>query len=237
MFGKLYLIPITLGDCSPDSVIPSKVSEIIRQLNYFIVENIRTSRRYIRSVDKDKNIDDLTFFVLNKHTQPSELNEFLAPIQKGYDVGVISEAGVPGVADPGASIVSLAHQKGIAVVPLVGPSSILLALMASGMNGQKFAFHGYLPIKDQERIQTLKKLEKQSRQTGETQIFMETPYRNNKLFADILKACQKNTLLCVASNITLKNEQIQTKPIAKWIRDEINLHKLPTVFLIDARNS
>jgi 16S rRNA (cytidine1402-2'-O)-methyltransferase len=232
MKGKLYLIPIPLGNCSSEFVIPNDVSRIISNLNHFIVENTRTARRYIRSMDAQKNIDKITFFVLNKHTQPKDMEAFLDPANNGYNMGIISEAGVPAIADPGAELVSLAHESGIEVIPLVGPSSILLSLMASGLNGQSFTFHGYLPIKNNERTQKLKSIEKESQKENKTQIFMETPYRNNKLFADILKTCKINTRLCVASNITLKEEYIKTKTIEKWKQEEINLHKKPTVFLL-----
>jgi 16S rRNA (cytidine1402-2'-O)-methyltransferase len=232
MKGKLYLVPIPLGDCSSDLVIPHDVSRIISNLNHFIVENTRTARRYIRTMDAQKNIDKITFFVLNKHTQKRDIESFLEPAIRGYNIGIISEAGVPAIADPGTDIVSLAHESGIKVVPLVGPSSIFLALMASGLNGQSFTFHGYLPIKNNERIQKLKSIEKESQKEDKTQIFMETPYRNNKMFADILKTCKKNTRLCVASNITLQEEYIKTKTIEEWQDEEINLHKKPTIFLI-----
>jgi 16S rRNA (cytidine1402-2'-O)-methyltransferase len=232
MKGKLYLVPIPLGDCSSEFVIPGDVSRIISNLDHFIVENIRTARRYIRALDAQKNIDKITFFVLNKHTELKDIENFLKPATEGYNMGIISEAGVPAVADPGADVVSLAHEAGIKVVPLVGPSSIFLALMASGLNGQSFTFHGYLPIKDNARIQKLKAIEKESQKENKTQIFMETPYRNNKMFADILKSCRKNTRLCVASNVTLPEEFIKTKTIEKWKTEEINLHKKPTVFLL-----
>lgn len=232
MKGKLYLVPIPLGDCSSELVIPYDVSRIISNLSHFIVENTRTARRYIRTMDAQKNIDKITFFVLNKHTQAKDMESFLEPAKEGYNMGIISEAGVPAIADPGADLVALAHESGIEVVPLVGPSSILLSLMASGLNGQSFTFHGYLPIKGNERIQKLKTIEKESHKENKTQIFMETPYRNNKMFADILKTCRKNTRLCVASNVTLNDEYIKTKTIEKWQSEEINLHKKPTVFLL-----
>ncbi len=232
MPGKLYLIPIPLGECSFEYVLPGDISNIISNLEHFIVENTRTVRRYIRATNAQKNIDEITFFVLNKHTKKQEIEAFLEPAKKGYNMGIISEAGLPGIADPGAEIVSLAHKLNIEVVPLVGPSSIFLALMASGMNGQSFTFHGYLPIKSNERIQKLKSIEKESQKEDKTQIFMETPYRNNKLFADILKTCRKNTRLCVASNITLQDEYIKTKTVENWQEEEINLHKKPTVFLL-----
>jgi 16S rRNA (cytidine1402-2'-O)-methyltransferase len=234
MKGKLYLIPATLGECSVDAVLPANVKSIISKLNIFIVENIRTARRYIRKIDADKSIDDITFFVLNKHTKKEQLPEFLAPISEGRDVGIITEAGVPGIADPGEDVVRMAHEQEINVVPLIGPSSITLALMGSGLNGENFAFNGYLPIQSNERIKKLKMLEKRSHQEKQTQIFMETPYRNNQLIRDILEHCRDHTLLCIASNITLKNESIQTKTIKNWKKSVPDLNKQPAIFLLYA---
>ena len=234
MKGKLYLIPTTLGECSVDGVIPASVKSIISNLNIFIVENIRTARRYIRKIDADKSIDDLTFFVLNKHTGKEQLPEFLAPIKEGRDVGVITEAGVPGIADPGEDIVRMAHEQEINVVPLTGPSSIILALMGSGLNGENFAFNGYLPIQSNERIKKLKIIEKRSHQENQTQIFMETPYRNNQMLKDILEHCRDHTLLCIASNITLENESIQTMSIKEWKKSVPDLNKQPAIFLLYA---
>lgn len=232
MKGKLFLIPTTLGDCSIDYSIPRDISSIIGRLNVYIVENIKTARRYIRKADKNKDIDKIEFLVLNKHTKEQEIPDFLKPLKEGHDVGIISEAGVPGVADPGAAIVELAHKEEIRVVPLVGPSSIILALMASGLNGQNFAFRGYLPIKNYERIKSLKRLEKISKTEHQTQIFMETPYRNNKLLEIILENCSPKTSLCIASNITCNDEFIQTKTIEKWKKEIPNLHKKPAIFLL-----
>lgn len=234
MKGKLYLIPTTLGEGSPDAVIPTDVKDIIRALDTFIVENIRSARRYIRKIDADKSIDDITFFVLNKHTGKEQLPEFLAPLKEGRDVGVITEAGVPGIADPGEDIVRMAHQQEISVVPLVGPSSVTLALMGSGLNGQHFAFNGYLPIHSNERIKKLKMLEKRSRQENQTQVFMETPYRNNQLLKDILEHCRDHTLLCIASNITLENETIKTRTIKEWRKAVPDLNKQPAIFILYA---
>ncbi|MBS3774523.1 MAG: SAM-dependent methyltransferase [Bacteroidales bacterium] len=232
MKGKLYLIPTTLGDDGVDAVIPAEVKNIISRLDIFIVENIRSARRYIRKVDAEKSIDGLTFFVLNKHTDKGQFPEFLAPLKKGRDVGLITEAGVPGIADPGEDIVRMAHKQEIRVVPLVGPSSVTLALMGSGLNGQHFAFNGYLPIQSNERIKKLKMLEKRSQQENHTQIFMETPYRNNQLLKDILEHCRDRTLLCIASNITLENEKIQTKTIKEWRKAVPDLNKQPAIFLL-----
>lgn len=234
MKGKLYLIPIPMGDCSLDYVIPSQISSIISSINYFIVENIKTARRYIRKTDAQKNIDNITFYVLNKKTLPREIPDYLKPLREGNNMGVISEAGVPGVADPGALVVEIAHRENIQVVPLVGPSSIILALMASGLNGQNFSFHGYLPIKPQDRSRELKKLEKISKSENQTQIFMETPYRNNKLIETILSTCQANTLLCIASELTTPNEFIKTQTILEWKKNKPDLNKKPSIFLIHA---
>ena len=234
MKGKLYLIPATLGECSVDAVIPANVKSIIRKLNIFIVENIRTARRYIRKIDASKSIDDITFFVLNKHTEKEQLPELLVPLKEGRNVGVITEAGVPGIADPGEDIVRMAHEQEIKVVPLVGPSSITLALMGSGLNGQNFAFNGYLPIQSNERKKKLKMLEKRSHQENQTQIFMETPYRNNQMLKDILDHCRDQTLLCIASNITLENEHIQTRSIKDWRKYIPDLNKKPSIFLLYA---
>ncbi len=186
----------------------------------------------MKQVNKEIDIDQLTFFELNKHTQSSEIPSFLKPLEKGEDVAVISEAGCPGVADPGADIVKLAHQKGISVVPLVGPSSILLSLMASGFNGQNFAFNGYLPVKSGERTKAINLLEKKAKIDQQTQIFIETPYRNNQLIADLLKTCSTSTLLCIAANITAENEFIATKKVGDWKKSVPDLHKQPAIFLI-----
>jgi 16S rRNA (cytidine1402-2'-O)-methyltransferase len=235
MTGTLYLIPTTLGNSSISSVIPSETSLLIKQIKHFIVEDIRTARRYLKKVDKSINIDELTFYELNKHTTPQQRSNFLSATQKGENTGIISEAGCPGVADPGADVVAEAHQQGIKVVPLVGPSSILLSLMASGMNGQSFAFHGYLPIKAGDRIKTIKHLESVSIRENQTQIFIEAPYRNNPLVKDILTACNTKTKLCIACDITLDTEFIQTKTIAKWKSNLPDLHKKPTIFLLHGK--
>lgn len=234
MYGKVYLIPVPIGDDEIKNTIPEKVNEVVDSLNYFIAENIRTARRFIRKLNKHKDIDSITFFTLNKNTPTNKIAEFLTPVKQGNNIGIISEAGVPGVADPGGEIVHLAHKKGINVIPLVGPSSIILALMASGFNGQNFAFHGYLPIKKHDRIHTLKKIEKISKAEHQTQIFMEAPYRNNQLLSAILDACDNNTSLCIASNITSSMEFIKTKKIEDWKKDRPDLNKQPTIFLLSA---
>ncbi|WP_066627690.1 SAM-dependent methyltransferase [Labilibacter marinus] len=232
MNGTLYLIPTTLGDSSISSVIPADIAILLKQIKHFIVEDIRTTRRYLKKVDKSINIDELTFFELNKHTTPQQKSNYLNACKKGHNVGVISEAGCPGVADPGADIVAAAHQQNIKVVPLVGPSSILLSIMASGMNGQSFAFHGYIPIKSGDRAQAIKRLESLSVREKQTQIFIETPYRNNHLFKDILANCNAKTKVCVACDITLETEFIKTKTVAQWTGNLPELHKKPTIFLI-----
>jgi len=230
--AKLFLIPNVLSDGDWQNVLPVNVLPVLTNTRFFIVENIRTARRFMKQVNKDIDIDRLTFFELNKHTHPNEIPSFLKPLENGEDVAVISEAGCPGVADPGADIVKLAHQKGITVVPLVGPSSILLALMASGLNGQNFAFNGYLPVQSNERMRAINSLEKKVRNEQQAQIFIETPYRNNQLIADLLKTCSPSTLLCIAANITGENEFIATKSIGKWKKSVPDLHKQPAIFLI-----
>lgn len=230
--ANLFLVPNVLSDADWQTVLPANVYRVLTDTRFFIVENIRTARRFMKQVNKEIDIDQLTFFELNKHTQTSEIPAFLEPLEKGEDVAVISEAGCPGVADPGAEIVKLAHLKGISVVPLVGPSSILLSLMASGLNGQNFAFNGYLPVKSGARVKAINLLEKRAKIEQQTQIFIETPYRNNQLIADLLKTCSTSTLLCIAANITAENEFISTKPIAEWKKNVPDLHKQPAIFLI-----
>lgn len=231
--AKLYLIPSLLSDNNWKTVLPISVSDIVKTTRYFIVENVRTARRFLKKVAPDINIDELTFYELNKRTSSASLPDYLLPIKAGNNMAVISEAGCPGVADPGAEIVKLAHQKAIEVVPLVGPSSILLALMASGLNGQSFAFAGYLPVKNPQRIKTIKKVEEHALRNNQTQIFIETPYRNHQLIDDLLKNCNSSTLLCIAANITAENEWIKTKSIQSWQKEKLpDLHKQPAIFLI-----
>ena len=226
----LFLIPSTLAENETlNVVIPNDVQNIIKSLDYFLVENIKTARRFLKSVDKSIIIDDLTFEILDKKTTEDEALQLILPLLQGRKAGVISEAGCPGVADPGALAVELCHQNNIKVIPLVGPSSILLALMASGMNGQGFTFHGYLPIDKKARIQKIKELDRNS---SVSQIFMETPYRNNQLLQDVLKNSSNYTKLCVACNITSKEEMIKTKPIVEWKKTKIDLHKKPTIFIL-----
>lgn len=232
MSAKVYLIPTTLGDSPVENVIPQYVVDIINSTNHYIVENIKTARRFLIKAGIKTKIDDLTFFELNKHTSPNEFSSFLKPINENKNVGIISEAGTPGVADPGADIVAIAHEKNIPVVPLVGPSSILLSVMASGLNGQSFAFVGYLPIKKHERIKRIKELEWKSQTENQTQLFIETPYRNNHLLDDLLTTCSAETRLCIAADITLETEFIKTKTINEWRKGIPNLHKRPAIFLI-----
>lgn len=229
--AKLYLIPNLLGDTPWPLVLPAAVPEVMARLRFFFVEDVRTARRYLKKVHPAIDIDALHFSVLSKETEEREAAGFLEFLLAGNDAGVISEAGCPGVADPGALIVRLAHRAGIGVVPLVGPSSILLALMASGFNGQQFTFHGYLPVKPQERIRKLQQLERTAATVGETQIFMETPYRNNAFLADLLRNCQPSTLLCIAANLTTPQEMARTMTIAQWRKNPPDLAKQPAIFL------
>lgn len=231
----LYLIPTVLSENPAEEVLPAYVSETIASLRYFIVENVRTSRRFISSLNLGITIDELTFFELNKHTPPEAVPGFISPLKEGNNVGLISEAGMPGIADPGSEIVRLAHQQQIPVKPLTGPSSIFLALAASGMNGQNFAFTGYLPIQKKDRMQAIRKLEKRSSDEHQTQVFMEAPYRNTSLIQDILKACNPQSQLCIAANITSASEFIQTKTIREWSKGKLpELHKIPCIFILQA---
>ncbi len=230
--GKLYLIPTPLGE-STAHTIPEYVITVIHQLNCFIAERPKTARRFLKEIKTPVAFPDMTFFELNKRTDPNELSNFLRPALEGTDIGLLSEAGVPGVADPGAEMVALAHKHGIEVVPLVGPSSILLALMASGLSGQRFAFHGYLPIKRPERVKELAKLESLSQRTGQTQIFIETPYRNNDWLKDAINSLSSNIFLCVAADLSLSSQYIATKSVKDWKKGTLpDLHKRPAIFLI-----
>ncbi len=230
--GKLYLIPTTLGDNAPLEVLPISVKKTIENTNTFIVENEKTARRFIKKISPKKSQPDLQLFLINKFTQHIELPEFLEPCIKGIDVGILSEAGCPGVADPGADVVRLAHEKDIQVVPLVGPSSILLAIMSSGLNGQRFTFNGYLPIDKGERKKEIKRLERLSFEDNQSQIFIETPYRNNKMLEDICATVAPHTSVCVACDITLPSEFIKTLPAKVWPQKKVDLHKRPTIFII-----
>lgn len=230
--GKLYLIPTTLGASNPEEVLPASIKGIIEKIDHYIVENEKTARRSIKQVDQEKNQSSLKLSLLNKFTDPIELSNFLNPCKEGVHVGLLSEAGCPGVADPGAEIVKLAHQLGIQVVPLVGPSSILLAMMGSGMNGQSFTFNGYLPIDKKERKQELKTLERISSEKNQAQLFIETPYRNNNLLEDMKQILNPATRLCIACDLTLPSEFILTKSIMEWGKTKVDLHKRPTIFII-----
>lgn len=232
MAGKLYMIPTTLGGEQVNEVIPEGVQQIIAGLRHFIVEDIKSARRYLRRVDRTFPIDESTFFELNKRTETKDYNRFLKPAKEGFSIGVISEAGCPGVADPGAEMVSLAHQTGIRVQPLVGPSSILLALMGSGFSGQEFTFHGYLPKDRKERIRQLKDFESGTRRTGYSHIFMDTPFRNMNVLDDLLNELADTTLLCIASNITLPDESVWTMSVEDWRKNAYDLSKKPALFII-----
>ncbi len=233
MKGKLYLIPTTLGESAIERVIPAYVLEVINQVTIYIVENVRTARRYLVKAGIKTPIDSLQFFVLDKHTNEAEFSTFLKDIEN-QPIGLMSEAGCPGIADPGAAIVELAHKKNIQVIPLVGPSSILLALMASGFNGQNFAFSGYIPVKKPERTKAILALEKRSLFEKQTQIVIETPYRNLQLLDDLIQTCNSKTRLCIACNISLDDEFIQTKTLADWKKKIPDLNKKPAIFLIQA---
>lgn len=232
MKGNLYLIPNTLGESPIERNLPHDTIEIIRSIKYFVVENIRSARRFLKKVDKQIEIDDLVFFELDKHTNPNDIPGFLKPVYEGKHLGLLSEAGCPGVADPGAEVVKLAHEKNLHVIPLVGPSSILLSLMASGLNGQSFAFNGYLPLKKGELGKYIKHLEERSIRGKQTQIFIETPYRNMKMLQELISACRPQTRLCIACDITLETEFIQTKTIAQWKGKIPAINKRPAIFLI-----
>ena len=231
--GNLYLIPTFLSDTESHRVFPAYNAEIIANLDIFIVENIRTARRFLRKAGYTKDFDtEVSFYVLNKHTSDRELEHFLEMSGKGKDTGLLSEAGTPCIADPGAKIVALAHRKGIRSIPLTGPNSIILALMASGFNGQNFSFHGYLPIERQQRKRKLQQLQQLVFRENQTQIFIETPFRNQALFDSILQTCSEDLLLCVASDLTGTRENIRTQSIARWKKQKPDFHKIPTVFLL-----
>jgi 16S rRNA (cytidine1402-2'-O)-methyltransferase len=232
--GKLFMIPTVLADNTAHWVISPQVQEVISHTKIFLVENPRSARRYISSLKLGINIEELHMEVLDKDTPPEQVSRLMMPLLNGADIGVISEAGCPGIADPGALAVAYAHQKGIQVVPISGPSSMFLALMGSGFSGQSFAFHGYLPIDKKERAVALKKLEQESVREKRAQLFMETPFRNNQLLADALASLSPQTKLCIAKNLTAADELIQTKTIADWKNHPLDLHKIPTVFILQA---
>lgn len=231
--ASLYLIPVTLGETSIEQVLPAYNHDIIVGIKHFIVENIRSARRFLKKVEKSIDIDELTFYELNRHTDRKFIGEYLDPIKQGKDVGIISEAGCPAIADPGADVVAIAQQRGIKVVPLVGPSSIIMSVMGSGFNGQSFAFNGYLPVEVPQRIKALKKLETKVWNDDQTQLFIETPYRNGKMFETIVNNLKPNTKLCVAAGITCPEEYIKTQTVAQWKKDKLpDLGKIPAIFLI-----
>ncbi len=230
--GKLYLIPSTIGDYEPSTVIPYPALEAIKKIHTYVVEETRTARRFLSAAGLKGHIEELDFYELNEHTSKQEVENYIRLFDNGSDVGYISEAGLPAVADPGALLVSLCHRKDIKVIPFVGPSSLMLALMSSGMNGQSFAFNGYLPTKQEERKAAIKSLEKHSKISGQSQIFIETPYRNDVMLKDLLNTCNDDTLLCIALNITLPDEFIKTKSISEWKKNIPLLGKRPCVFIL-----
>ncbi|MCI9172157.1 SAM-dependent methyltransferase [uncultured Duncaniella sp.] len=232
MKSALYLIPSTMSDAPVGDVLPAGNIALCREIKHYVVENIRTARRFLKRCDRDIDIDSLTFTVLDEHTSPADVPAMLAPIEQGLPVGVISEAGCPAVADPGADLVAVAQQRGITVVPLVGPSSIIMSLMASGFNGQTFAFNGYLPYESRARSEKLREMERLIRTRQQTQIFIETPYRNNRLIAELVSSLPSGMRLCVASDITGPKQEIITLPLAKWAKRAYNYDKVPTIFLL-----
>lgn len=229
----LYLIPVNISDAPLDDVIPSGNLDVVKRIKYLIVENVRTARRFLRRWDPEFDIDSVTFLELNRHTDPRDISGYLEPLRRGEPVGVMSEAGCPAVADPGSSVVEIAQRERIRVIPMVGPSSILMSLMASGFNGQGFAFNGYLPIDEKERLRSVRELENLAGRKGQTQIFIETPYRNNKMIKFLAENLQVDTLLCVACDITAPgNETILTRRAAEWKNCRENYDKRPAIFLI-----
>ncbi len=232
MKGKLYLIPTTLGENEPLEVMPYSVKKMVELIDHYIVENEKSARKFIKKITPKKSQPSLTIMKLDKYAEELETRAYLDVCEQGISVGLLSEAGVPAVADPGATIVKMAHEKGIQVVPLVGPSSILMALMASGMNGQNFAFNGYLPIDSSDRKKAIKDLERLSKEKNQSQIFIETPYRNEKMFTELKSTLTPGTLLCIAVDITLPEEYIKTLTVADWKHQSPDLHKRPAIFII-----
>lgn len=232
MKGKLYLIPSPLGDNEPAEVIPAPTLALLQNIGCYVVEEVRTARRYLSKAGLKGHIGELEFHELNEHTTPAEVEALAGLFEDGRDVGLITEAGLPAVADPGSALVALCHRQGIDVVPQVGPSSLMLALMSSGLNGQSFAFLGYLPAKTDERRSAIKAIEKTSQAHKQTQIFIETPYRNDSMMADLLQVCQPSTRLCIAANITMPDAYIKTKKVSEWRKEKIEIGKRPCVFLI-----
>ena len=232
MKGKLYLIPSPLGDYDPDVVIPAPTLDLLQRIGCYVVEEVRTARRYLSRAGLKGHIQELEFHELNEHTSAAEVERLVALFEDGRDVGLISEAGLPAVADPGAALVALCHRHGIEVVPQVGPSSLMMALMASGLNGQSFTFCGYLPAKTEERRSAIKSIEKTSQSRRQTQIFIETPYRNDAMFSDLLQSCRPSTRICIAADITMPDEYIRTKTVAEWKKENPIIGKRPCVFLM-----
>ncbi len=233
MDPALYLIPVTLGDTPLEQVLPAYNRTVILGIRHFIVEELRTARRFLKQVERSIDIDSLTFYPMGKHADAALFSRYLEPLRQGHPVGVISEAGCPAVADPGADVVSIAQREGLKVVPLVGPSSILLAVMASGFNGQSFAFHGYLPVDPADRAKTLKKLEARAVAESQTQLFIETPYRNAKMIADILRSCRPQTRLCIAAGLTTPQEYVRTQTVRQWKATKMpELAKVPAIFAL-----
>ena len=233
MEAALYLIPVTLGETEIGQVLPPYNHDVIVGIKHFIVENIRSARRFLKKTEKTIDIDQLTFYELNRHTDRKFIGEYLEPLKKGQPVGIISEAGCPAIADPGADVVAIAQSRGYKVVPLVGPSSIIMSVMASGFNGQSFAFNGYLPVEVPQRIKALKKLEQKVQNENQTQLFIETPYRNGKMIETILNALNPKTKLCVAAGITCAEEYIKTRTVAEWKKEKLpDLGKIPAIFVI-----
>ncbi len=233
MEAALYLIPVTLGDTPLDRVLPPYNAEVVRGIRHFIVEDVRSARRFLKQVDRSIDIDALTFYPMGKHADEAAFARYLAPLRAGEPMGVISEAGCPAVADPGAQMVALARREGLPVVALVGPSSILLSVMASGFNGQSFAFHGYLPIDGTARARKLRRLEETARSENQTQLFIETPYRNARMLADVLAACRPQTQLCIAAGLTTDAEWVRSMTVGEWRRAAVpDLSKTPAIFLL-----
>ena len=234
MHGHLFLIPTPLGGDDLRHVLPDAVFETVSRLDTFAVEELRTARRFLSAAGLKGRIDSLELYELNEHSTAQDAERCLKPLLEGKDVGLLSEAGLPAVADPGAALVRLAHEHDIEVIPLTGPSSLMLALMSSGMNGQNFAFNGYLPVKPQQRKESLRKLERLSVQTGQTQILIETPYRNDAMLADMLEVCKDTTRICIAADITLPTQYIRTRTVAMWKKSPVTVGKHPCVFIISA---
>jgi 16S rRNA (cytidine1402-2'-O)-methyltransferase len=231
MKGNIYMVPITLGNTDHSLTIPAAVRDITTSLRLFAVEDVRTARRYLRSIDRAFPVDETIFFPIGKHSEPTDLEGFFSKVSEGLNAGVMSEAGMPGLADPGNIVVAEAHRREIKVIPLTGPSSVMLALVASGLNGQSFAFNGYLPIETSGRQKAIRELERRSA-GGQTQIFMETPFRNDKMLSDILSVCKPSTRLCIAADVTLETEDIRTLTVSSWLSNRPVLDKRPVVFLM-----